>query len=195
MPAKTHGMTETKEYRTWENMKKRCHSIADSHYPRWGGRGISVCDRWRNSFQNFFADMGSAPSPDHQIERNDNDGPYSRENCRWAHKSEQAGNTRKNRLITHNGKTQTMSAWSRETGLDIGAIRSRLELGWPPSEALTIKSDPTNRRNGTRVAYLGRVQTVSAWAREFGVPKLRVFRRLERGMTIKDALDAATPRR
>jgi hypothetical protein len=86
-------------------------------YADWGGRGITVCERW-NSFENFLADMGGKPSPEHEIDRIDNDGPYCKENCRWATKIEQANNKRDNRPLTLRDRTQTIAQWAREYSID-----------------------------------------------------------------------------
>ena len=74
---KTHGMTKTPEYQSWIYMKKRCFNPNHKRYSDWGGRGITICDRWKNSFENFFADMGLKPTPKHSLDRIDNDGDYS----------------------------------------------------------------------------------------------------------------------
>lgn len=81
-------------YSTWCNMKKRCYSKKADQYPYYGGRGIVVCDEWKHDFARFAADMGLKPSPEHSIDRKDNDGPYALWNCRWATKVEQAANKR-----------------------------------------------------------------------------------------------------
>jgi len=188
MPAKSHGMTNTKEYRTWENMKKRCHCVTDPHYPRWGGRGIFVCDEWKKSFMAFYNDIGPCPSKDHQIERINNDGPYCKDNCRWAHKSEQAANTRKNVFLVYKGERKTVSEWARTIGIDVSALKGRIYGGWPVEKAIETPSYIGNRLHGTAIEYLGQTKSVAAWARQFGVPSLRIRRRLASGMSIHDAI-------
>jgi hypothetical protein len=118
----------------WQGMKKRCFNSRDVSYPRYGARGIKVCDRWLD-FRNFLADMGDRP-PGMTIERIDNAGNYEPGNCKWATAMEQSANTRKNRMITANGKTLHMSAWARELELNIGTIRWRLNNGWSAERAL-----------------------------------------------------------
>jgi len=91
---RTHGesVDNTPEYRTWRHMKDRCYNKNNSKYPRYGGRGITVCERWKDSYLNFIEDMGRKPSPDHSIDRINNDGNYEPENCRWATTQQQGTN-------------------------------------------------------------------------------------------------------
>lgn len=141
----THGHSrvnqKSPEYNSWQAMRKRCMNPNDPAYPRYGGRGIQICQRW-NSFECFLFDMG--PRPDGlQIERINNNLGYSPENCKWATPLEQSNNKRNNRNISWNGKTLSLSGWARETGLSREAIKSRINEGWPIDRAL---SQPVRQR-------------------------------------------------
>jgi hypothetical protein len=134
---RTHGLSKTPEYRVWTFMIVRCTNVAADDYPRYGGRGITVCDRWRESFENFFADMGTRPTTGHSIERKDNDGPYSPENCVWATREVQGRNKRNNRRIEVDGVTRTAIEWAEVTGIKAATICKRIEYGWDAKRAVT----------------------------------------------------------
>lgn len=123
---------DTTERKTEGRMKNRCFNKNEPHYEDYGGRGITVCERWRDSFPDFLADMGPRPSNRHELDRHpNNDGNYEPGNCRWAIRKQQARNRRSNRFVTIGGVTKTLAEWSELSGLSIGTISRRVELGWP----------------------------------------------------------------
>lgn len=132
-----HGLSHHAEHAVWCKMLARCYCVTDKSYRHYGGRGIAVCNMWRASFVAFFADMGCRPSPEHSIDRINNDGNYEPSNCRWATATEQACNTRRTRLLTLNDRTMCLTHWSKEIGLTPNAIRYRLSLGWSDERILT----------------------------------------------------------
>lgn len=135
----THGLSESSEYRIWSLMLNRCSNPRADGYQNYGGRGISVCERW-GAFENFVADMGRRPSASYSIDRYpDNDGNYEPDNCRWATRTEQANNTRQNRLVEYEGSVLPLREALRNSGstLDINIVRTRLWLGWDIERALT----------------------------------------------------------
>lgn len=132
-----HGGTGSPEFVSWQSMRNRCNNPNDKDYPHYGGRGISICKRWNESFSAFLADMGTRPTPKHSIDRwPDNNGNYEPGNCRWATVKQQANNRRSNRWLVHNGKTMTLTQWSEATGILKTTIRERLRRGWSIACAL-----------------------------------------------------------
>lgn len=132
--SKKHGMAGTRAYRIWQAMRNRCRNKNVNNYENYGGRGIQVCERWE-SFENFISDMGDPPE-DCSIDRINNDGDYTPENCRWASRVEQARNRSTNRRITLNGETRLLAEWAEGLGIDQSSLRERLER-WPIEAALT----------------------------------------------------------
>jgi len=121
-------------------MISRCYNKKNKDYQKWGGRGIIVCDEWRNSFIEFFKYMGERPK-DHTIDRIDNNGNYEPGNCRWAKAKTQSNNTRKNYYIEYMGKIQTAKQWAEELGnVEYKTILYRLRTGWDTHAALTTPS-------------------------------------------------------
>ena len=123
----THAMSSTITYKSWQAMKDRCLCTGAFSYSRYGGRGITVCDRWKDSFENFYKDMGDRPSDKHSIDREDNDAGYSPTNCRWATSAEQANNKSTNRQLTYNGITMNLGQWAKKLNIDRTTLRDRLK--------------------------------------------------------------------
>lgn len=144
-----HGLSDMPEYPIYKGIIARCENQNLTCYKNYGGRGIVVCEHWRQDFANFLHDIGRRPTKRHSVDRIDNDGNYScghceqclREgwtaNCRWATRREQANNTRFNRVLEYDGKTMTMSIWARQMGLTPDQVQSRLSRGWTVERALT----------------------------------------------------------
>ena len=133
---RTHGMTETATYRTWCHMKERCDNPRCERYSRWGGRGITYDPRW-SSFENFLADMGEKPKGRYSIDRIDNDGNYSKANCRWATDDQQANNNEHPKLLTYVGITQSVTRWAKQIGMSRLTLSDRLRRGWAVEKAIT----------------------------------------------------------
>lgn len=135
---RTHGQSGTPAYRCWVKMIQRCENPNEINFERYGGRGITVCPEWRNSFSQFLIDMGPRPSRAHSIERKDNSKGYSKDNCVWATPVEQGANKRNNRLILFNGHVRSLSVWCRELGLKYNITRQRIvRENWTIKRAFT----------------------------------------------------------
>lgn len=136
--SKTHGLSGTPEHRAWKNMIQRCSNRKHIMYYRYGGRGIQVCDRWKD-FPSFYADMGKKPSPGHSLDRIDSDGHYCPENCRWATKHQQANNTSRNVYVTIEGRTATVSEWCKLLLINKpNRVYEKLARGIEPRRALQM---------------------------------------------------------
>jgi hypothetical protein len=139
----THGHASdyrvTPEYKCWRGIKQRCLNKNDRKFALYGGRGISICDRWKNSFEHFLEDVGFRPTPGHSIDRINTNGNYEPTNCRWATISEQNNNMNSNRFVEFRGQSKTITQWSRIVGIRAGLINYRIRAGWSPDEALTEK--------------------------------------------------------
>lgn len=126
------------EYSVWCAMKARCYNPKNKCYHIYGGNGIRVCKRWLDSFEKFLKDMGKRPSPKHLIDRIKNNKNYEPKNCKWSTPLESANNTSRNHLLKFNGKSQSISMWSRELGINEQTLVSRInESKWSIERALT----------------------------------------------------------
>lgn len=130
--------TRSSEYNSWDGMNQRCHNTKNPSYRKYGGRGIRVCARWRASFANFIADMGRKPSPQHSIDRIDNDGNYEPGNCRWATLSQQNSNMQRSKgALVYKGECGTFQYWAAKLGVTPSALCRRLNAGWSLERTLT----------------------------------------------------------
>lgn len=136
-PSRKHGGFGTSEYQTWSAMNQRCANPEHQAYASYGGRGIKVCKRWRNSFPNFLEDMGPRPGKGYSLDRVDNDGDYEPANCRWTTQLDQMNNRRMNRRITFRGETMTVSQWAAKTGISKNTLSRRIDSGWAIERAMT----------------------------------------------------------
>lgn len=143
-----HGMFGTPEYRTWERIVQRCYNPKHVSYQNYGGRGITVCDRWRKSFTNFLLDMGKKPDG-YSLDRTDNNGNYEPGNCRWVDFATQCNNRRSNVMLTLINETKTMTEWANDPRCKVGlaTFSQRIRrLGWDIDKALSTPS----RQGGIR---------------------------------------------
>jgi hypothetical protein len=131
----THGMTNTRTFKSWESMLGRCTNPTDVSYFKYGARGIRVCDRWLYSFPAFLEDMGERPV-NTTLDRIDNDGDYIKNNCRWAEPIVQQRNRQVSKFLTIGGETLSLKDAAAAFGLSYSTVLKRYHLGWPAAEIL-----------------------------------------------------------
>jgi hypothetical protein len=163
-------------------MMKRCR---DKDNPYYGGKGIVVCERWRDSFDSFLQDMGPRPSSVHSIERENSDGNYEPGNCVWATPLEQAQNTSKVIFLEAFGKRQSLSVWARERDVSASTIKNRLDAGDTPEDALRPSSQPRRR---SHLTVFGVTKTMTKWADECGISLCSLLSRLKDGWDVEKAV-------
>ena len=181
---KDHHLAKTRIYDIWHGMKSRCYRKNHVHYKNYGGRGISVCDEWKNDFMSFY-DWAIKNGYDDSltIDRINNDGNYCPENCRWVTQQEQMNNTRFNRNITFNGETHTLTEWSRICGISISSLYYRIRSGW---ELEKVFGTPSTER--LFVTINGETKTPAEWERVYGVSRKTVWERVKNGWNPVDAV-------
>ncbi len=179
-----HGMSKKSEYRIWLNMKYRCNNPNASNYFGYGGRGIKVCPRWMESFENFWEDMGERPTKKHSIHRINNDGNYEPSNCKWATKKEQARDKRDSRMIPYKGQIKCLAQWADEFNLPYSVVITRIDhMGWDIHRALT---EPVNI---AKVFILGdNSYTVEELAQKYKISDSLIYTRLKNGENIEEAV-------
>lgn len=167
-----HGMTYTKEFGIWTDMHTRCYNKNSTNFANYGGRGIVICERWRESFQNFLNDMGPRPTAKHSIDRINVNGNYTPENCRWATPMQQGCNKRNNVWITINGVTKILSAWAREFNVDAATAALRYRNG--------LRGINVFQSKAIQITYAGVTDTISGWSKRTGIKKSTIAMRLKK---------------
>jgi hypothetical protein len=161
-------------YRAWKEMKTRCYNRNRSTWARYGGRGIEVCERWRNSFEAFYEDMG--PRPDGcVIDRIDNDGNYEPGNCRWTTQRINSNNAVHNVRLKFKGRTLTVVQWARVIGVSQYTLHDRLKRGWPIEKVLV--PEHFGRK---LIEFNGESMTAEEWGVRLGVTRKAVDARIKR---------------
>lgn len=166
----THGKTNSVEYRIWTGMLTRCYNKSARAYADYGRRGISVCESWRHDFDAFLHDMGHRPSPQHSIDRIDNDGNYQPSNCRWATREQQAQNKRTSIRIEIDGQCKTVDEWANESGQSAASIYQRYRSG--------LRGAAVLKTTVTTIDYDGITDTVSGWSRRTGIKPTTILQRI-----------------
>lgn len=188
--ARTHGMSCSStrkgslEYKSWQWMVQRCENPNHKAYHRYGGRGISICRRWRKSFECFLEDMGSRLTSKHELDRIDNDGNYEPDNCRWATRGEQNSNKSSSIRVEFCGEVKCATEWARLVGMSPDTMLGRLGLGWSPERAITTPVKSLYRF----LEVDGVSLSLSDWARHSGVSDNAIRSRLKRGWCPESAV-------
>lgn len=136
----THGKARSAEHLAWKNAKSRCNNPENNMYKTYGARGIKMCPEWENSFQKFFDYVGPKPTPNHSLDRINNDKGYEPGNVKWSNDYEQAGNKTNNRFFTICCQTKHLSAWARDFGVPYKKVHARISDGYSIIEALSQKN-------------------------------------------------------
>jgi len=197
-PSLKHGHTqggESPEYRAWRAMLQRCNDPNGNRYEFY--KEISICDQWTgpSGFETFLADMGSRPSPQHSVDREDNAGDYTPENTRWATSKQQARNRRSTEMLTIKGETKPLAEWAEIAGVKYWTFYRRIKVyGMDPEEALE-KASPERTYKKHKLMVNGVTKTPAEWARETGINYTTIRARLKRGWSPEDAVTRPMKRR
>lgn len=182
------------EYEAWHTMKARCLNKNNHAYHRYGGRGIRVCLRWRQSFAEFFKDMGPKPTSKHQLDRYpDNDGNYKPSNCRWATPQENCRNRNNRRLLTYQGETLCLAEWAERLGIGWEVLDGRIKRGWTAKEIVetpaTLRKPHKQERSNIKLITIGnQTKSLARWCKELTRSYTLVAQRIRAGWSAEKAL-------
>ena len=176
---------DTKEYRAWADMRRRCNNPNRPQYARYGGRGIKVCDRWQTSFADFYADVGPAPSKEHILDRVDNDGNYEPGNVRWASARDSTNNREVTLHVEVDGMQLPVTVAAELLGCTDAALRARLKKGDSPERA-----GRAPRKMNVTYEVDGVSKTLPQWARTTGIHPSTLKWRIRSGFSMKEAINA-----
>jgi hypothetical protein len=181
-----HSKSKHSLYTTWLGMKDRCYNVNQPGYANYGGRGIVVCDRWLESFENFLEDVGEKPSSKHSIDRKDNDGNYEPSNVKWSTSQEQQRNRRNTIFIEREGEIKTLIEWCELLDANYDVCRNRLKRGWPLEDLFqpTLEKEP--------VEYDGQIyNSLRGLSAHYKIRYESLLSRLSRGWTLQEAIDTS----
>ena len=188
MKVKRDGRSRHPLFKIWDGMVRRCHDPRNKQWKWYGARGISVCERWLESFWNFASDM--SPRPDgYTIERVDNSRGYSPENCRWATMKEQARNRRDNVFVEVNGERMHIVDAEERLGFRPTFLIQRMtRYGMTAEQAMNTPKKHPGPGNGRRLNFRGQSLTVTEWSRKLGIPRHTIYGRLKKGWPVEKVL-------
>lgn len=170
-------------------MRNRCDNPNHESYDRYGGRGITYDPAW-DDFSIFLKDMGEKPTPEHQIERVDNDKNYSKENCIWATRKEQTrnrGGERATRLYTYEGKTMCIKDWAEYVGISNTSMQKRLNKGWPLEKAFSKEKHDA----GKLYTFEGKTMSLTEWSKHLGIPRPTLCDRIKKNLPLDKVFSSA----
>lgn len=175
---------------TFEGMKKRCYDTKFKQYKDYGGRGIAICEEWMNDFFSFYDwAITNGASKELTIDRKDNNGNYSPENCRWVDRITQANNARSNRILEYNGVSHTLAEWSRITGVSESAIRWRLD-NMHVSVGQALGFVPINFKQMRQpLTFNGETLSIPQWSKKLGIKRWTIYSRIRYGLPIEEVLN------
>ena len=179
-----HGLSNTPEYEIWLQIKGRCLNPRNKRYKYYGGRGITICQEWIDSFPKFLEDIGKRPYPKATLDRIDVNKGYFKENCRWTDWVTQSQNRRSAHLLTYKGKTMSMRQWAEETGLPLKRIKQRI-LNYHWSVEKTLETPDGFKANSKLISYQGKTMKIIEWAKELNMKYATIKNRLRLGWTME----------